>query len=858
MNLYDETICGYVVSSKMKRIWAVHLDLLQVFKNLCEKYNLRYYMWSGTLLGSVRHQGFIPWDDDVDVAMPRADYDRFQELAKAELKEPYFLQTDENDPGTFLGGLCRLRNSNTTGVEFRDVERIANWGIWIDILALDYVYEDDVMRQNQIRKIAIIKRLCLIQTYGEGRPEFQMLSPLKKRAYRMIIKHEGRKKLLERYREACSQCPEEEGYFVKSFTAAFDVNEYQLFYRKDFDETVPLPFEDLTLPAPVGYERFLGMMNGKYMEFPVEELRMPHHRGMFDPDMPYREYQHRLAETFQGAEGKKIVIFGAGNMLEDYMRRYGERFRPAFIVDNDRSKWGKCIHGIMVHTPEKLKEIPKETLRVIVCNIYYREIERQLKELGVEDYYLYIEVPGNLHDILFVIGQNKGKELQKTGLCQVPLEVERCKCIDSATGKIIPADESWMSTFFLYRARKGSVLTLLNSQYQYAIATYASQVDGTYIYTYCYQEEENWTAYNHDYSENSLRSYNYTFQDERYFRVSLRRRDGASISQREAEGIDKILQYSTQEVPYEGRDCFAEEIRETATEVLKKKMAGRTLTLGVIADTHYTAGGTWEDTIYNLQGVQNQAGFDGIVHLGDITDGMVPKKMTEKYADKVLGDLEKLQVPIYPVIGNHDSNYFRNSEPFDEEEQFQLYGPRRDNEAVRNKSTLWYYVDKKDLKLRMLFLASFDPLEKVRYGFPEDELVWVEETLSDIPEGYSVLIFAHVPPLPEIHYWSNEIRNGEKMIEILENYHRTPGRHVLAYVHGHNHTDQIYRKRAFPIISLGCNKCEYFVDKKPAGACTPERKLYTVTQDLWDVMVITPEKQSIEFVRFGAGKDLKL
>lgn len=858
MNLYDETICGYAVSSKMKRIWAVQLDLLTVFKNLCEAHGLRYYMWSGTLLGAVRHQGFIPWDDDVDVAMPRADYDRFQELAKAELKEPYCLQTDENDSGAFRGGLCRLRNSNTTGVEFHDVERIANWGIWIDILALDYVYEDDVKRQNQIRKIAILKRLCLIQTYGEGRPEFQMLSPLKKRAYRMIIKHEGRKKLLERYREACSQCPEEEGYFVKPFTAAFDVNKYQLFYRKDFDETVLLPFEDLMLPAPAGYERFLGMMKGKYMEFPVEELRVPRHRGLFDPDMPYREYQHRLAETFHGAEGKKIVIFGAGNMLEDYMRRYGKRFRPSFIVDNDRRKWGKCIHGIMVHTPEKLKEMPKETLRVIVCNIYYREIEKQLKELGVEDYYLYIEVVGNLYDILFVIGQNKRKGLQKTGFCQVSLDAVRGKVIDSATGKLMSADESWMSTFLLYHAQKGSTLTLLDAQYQYTIATYANQVDGTYIYTYCYQEEENWTTYNHDYSENNLLGYRFTFQDERYFRVSIRRVDGAALSQEEADRINGILQYTTQDVPYEGRECFAEEIRETATETLKKKKAGRTLTLGVLTDTHYTVGGTWEDTAYNIRGVHSQSGLDGIVHLGDITDGMAPKRITEKYVDKVLGDLEALQVPIYTVIGNHDSNYFRNSEPFDEEEQFWLYGPRRTEEAVRNKGTLWYYVDKKDIKLRILFLTSFDPRENVRYGFPEEELSWVEQILADTPEGYSVLVFAHVPPLPEIHYWSDEIRNGERMIEILEDYHRTPGGHVLAYVHGHNHTDQIYRERAFPIISLGCNKCEYFVDKKPDGAYTPERKLYTVTQDLWDVMVIDPEKKCIEFVRFGAGKDLKV
>ena len=77
----------------------------------------------------------------------------------------------------------------------------------------------------------------------------------------------------------------------------------------------------------------------------------------------------------------------------------------------------------------------------------------------------------------------------------------------------------------------------------------------------------------------------------------------------------------------------------------------------------------------------------------------------------------------------------------------------------------------------------------------------------------------------------------------------------MAYVHGHNHADQIYEKRDFPIISLGCNKCEYFVDKKPKGSITYERKLGTVSQDLWDAMVINTDQNQIDFIRFGAGDD---
>ena len=130
----------------------------------------------------------------------------------------------------------------------------------------------------------------------------------------------------------------------------------------------------------------------------------------------------------------------------------------------------------------------------------------------------------------------------------------------------------------------------------------------------------------------------------------------------------------------------------------------------------------------------------------------------------------------------------------------------------------------------------------------------MERTLAETPDGYSVLVFAHVPPLPEIHYWSDKIRNGEELINILESHNRG-GHRIMAYVHGHNHADQIYGKRDFAIISLGCNKCEYFMDKKPEGAIVYERKLETVSQDLWDVMVINPEENQIDFIRFGAGED---
>lgn len=81
------------------------------------------------------------------------------------------------------------------------------------------------------------------------------------------------------------------------------------------------------------------------------------------------------------------------------------------------------------------------------------------------------------------------------------------------------------------------------------------------------------------------------------------------------------------------------------------------------------------------------------------------------------------------------------------------------------------------------------------------------------------------------------------------------GAKVLALIHGHNHAEQVYTKRLFPIVSIGCNKLEDFKDKKPEGSHTFDRKKNTVTQDLWDVMIVSGKKDKIDFIRYGAGED---
>ena len=112
------------------------LEILKNFISCCEKMNLTYYIAFGTLLGAIRHKGFIPWDDDVDVCMPREDYDRFIREGGKYLPENYFIQTMESDPKYALN-FAKLRDSNTTLFEKHVIDVDINHGVFIDIFPLD-------------------------------------------------------------------------------------------------------------------------------------------------------------------------------------------------------------------------------------------------------------------------------------------------------------------------------------------------------------------------------------------------------------------------------------------------------------------------------------------------------------------------------------------------------------------------------------------------------------------------------------------------------------------------------------------------------------------------------------------------
>lgn len=380
---------AYRTPDKIKRTWEVELSMLDEIDRICQKHGLQYFLVHGSLLGAVRHKGFIPWDDDLDIAMPRKDYDLFLELAGTELPEPLSIHTPSTETELFWGGYARRRNSQTTAIEPREMGHQGNLGIWVDILPFDVCTPDDEKFERKEKRIRYCQSLIYAERYGKDFRSYAGLRPWKWKLYRMLAGIYGHDRLSAMLETAQRMYTDEESDQIAFFTG---IGKYRRLSAADFAEATKLEFAGRQAPVPIGYEKYLFALMGRdYMKYPPEEERKPKHRGIYDPDRPYMDYVSLLCDTFADAKGRKIILFGAGLMFEDYMKKYGDKYRPAFLVDNDENKWGRSRMGIPIREPKEILEVPQEKRRLIICSYYYREISEQLDKMGIHDYKVYVQ-----------------------------------------------------------------------------------------------------------------------------------------------------------------------------------------------------------------------------------------------------------------------------------------------------------------------------------------------------------------------------------------------------------------------------------------------------------------------------------
>lgn len=280
-----EERCGYHVSAKMKKVWAVELNLLDYFDKLCRQYNLRYFIGFGSLLGAVRHRGFIPWDDDIDVVMFRDDYEKLKVIAEEVMEFPYFFQNSYTD--TMIWAFTKLRDSRTTAIEFPDFPPEFHQGIFIDIFPLDDVPDGKYMKpivgemQREIW-MSIVEPERLKGFIDRGQP-LALQADILLELLRMPIRE--RMKMFEDFNVARFGTSSRVNFLTDHFSG------FASMPRACFTDTVYLPFENRMVPAPATYDSLLSCLYGDYMT-PAQIPNM--HEGIFlDPDAPYTQYMKK-------------------------------------------------------------------------------------------------------------------------------------------------------------------------------------------------------------------------------------------------------------------------------------------------------------------------------------------------------------------------------------------------------------------------------------------------------------------------------------------------------------------------------------------------------------------------------------
>lgn len=256
----------------LRKLQLTEAEMLDEIVRICKKHNLQYFLIGGTLLGAVRHKGFIPWDDDLDIAMPREDYEKFQAICVKELDEKYYLHSIDTDPEYWVG-FIKIRKKNTVFEPKQDATIDTPYkGVYVDIFPLDNAKRERSIWQD-------------IQAYAcKGLVSFQYrrrhATMITKTPIGIVILYPILSlfsiKTISKWISSIMQWNKDKNakYFVN--IGSFIDFHKQTMPKEKFLPSVEVEFEGKKYAAPKDYDYVLNRLYGDYMEIPPENKRVTH------------------------------------------------------------------------------------------------------------------------------------------------------------------------------------------------------------------------------------------------------------------------------------------------------------------------------------------------------------------------------------------------------------------------------------------------------------------------------------------------------------------------------------------------------------------------------------------------------
>lgn len=291
----------------MTPIQEKELEIVKVVVSIIEKHNLKYFSIGGTTLGAVRHKGFIPWDDDIDIALPRKDYEQLRKILPKELPSNLqFLDYDNIKGNIFM--FSKVHDINTSYIaDYTENCPEFYTGVFVDIMPLDGMVRDF---SERVKIIKHLRHLLFLNIRVRPLPS-RVDTPIKKVKYlyrrilRLFFRYNYFSNALQRYAEKwdfyTSDC-----VCYDYYAEIKDAENRVVFEREDFDEIIKMPFETIEINVPKGYDRYLKTYFGDYMKLPPVEQQVSHGTIICDLNTPCAYYAEKKAEELRK---QKVIKF---------------------------------------------------------------------------------------------------------------------------------------------------------------------------------------------------------------------------------------------------------------------------------------------------------------------------------------------------------------------------------------------------------------------------------------------------------------------------------------------------------------------------------------------------------------------
>ena len=264
-------------TDQLKLLQEIELENLRMLMEICEKNHLRYYLIGGSLLGAMRHRGFIPWDDDIDVGLPRPDYNRFVQIAKSYLPDHMDVKTMTSDPN-YKCYFTRLIN-NKKKIYWDHGQYTAVIGVWMDVFPLDGLPENPLLRKMQVFRVKLAKALYkftqidYVSTNRTNRPlservliRFAQLTRIGR-----LMNADRRLQKLDR---ALQRYDYDTSAYAWNFSGCYGQREIVPHIQLGGSRTAE--FEGMQVSIPEAAEAYLTSIYGDYMKLPPEDQRRSH------------------------------------------------------------------------------------------------------------------------------------------------------------------------------------------------------------------------------------------------------------------------------------------------------------------------------------------------------------------------------------------------------------------------------------------------------------------------------------------------------------------------------------------------------------------------------------------------------